>query len=181
MSSVVADPKPIQLDSASEVFYNLSVAQLIEHAIRNGEGELASNGALTARTGKYTGRTPKDKFIVKDALTEGKVWWGGNNAMTPDTFAHLEKRAGDFIAGKRLYVVDTCGGADPVHQIKVRFIVQRAWHALFVKQLLIRPTEDELKNFEPDWTIVDVCEMITDPVADGVRGDATIALKFFGT
>lgn len=76
MSSVVADPKPIQLDSASEVFYNLSVAQLIEHAIRNGEGELASNGALTARTGKYTGRTPKDKFIVKDALTEGKVWWG---------------------------------------------------------------------------------------------------------
>ena len=69
------------------------MAQLIEHAIRNGEGELASNGALTARTGKYTGRTPKDKFIVKDALTEGKVWWGGNNAMTPDTFAHLEKRA----------------------------------------------------------------------------------------
>lgn len=178
MSSVVANPNPIQLDSAKEVFYNLSVPQLVEHAIRNGEAELASNGALTARTGRYTGRTPNDKFIVRDALTEDKVWWGGNNAMTPATFAQLEKKTGRYIEGKPLYVIDTYGGADPKHQIKARFIVQKAWHALFLKQLLIRPTEHDLNSYEPDWTIVDVCEMVTDPAADGVRGEATIALNF---
>jgi phosphoenolpyruvate carboxykinase (ATP) len=139
---------------------------------------LASNGALVARTGKYTGRTPKDKFIVKDALTGDKVWWEGNNAMAPETFAHLQKRAAKYVEGKRLYVIDTYGGADPAYQIKARFVVQKAWHALFIKQLLIRPSEEDLKTYEPDWTIVDVCEMITDPAQDGVRGDATIALNF---
>jgi phosphoenolpyruvate carboxykinase (ATP) len=178
MSSVAVNPNPIQLDNAKEVFYNLSVAELIEHAIRAGEGKLASNGAITALTGKYTGRTPKDKFVVRDSFTEDKIWWDGNKAMTPEVFAGLQEKAGKFIEGKRLYVVDTFGGADPTHRIKARFIVQKAWHALFIKQLLIRPTQEELKNYQPDWEIVDVCEMSTSPAEDGVRSDATIALNF---
>jgi len=178
MSSVAVNPNPIDLETAKEVFYNLSAAELVEHAIRHGEGELASNGAITALTGKYTGRTPKDKFIVKDSFTEDKIWWEGNSAMTPQTFAELQKKAGKFIEGKRLYVVDTYGGADPTHRIKARFIVQKAWHALFIKQLLIRPTPAELKDYQPDWVVVDVCEMITSAAEDGVRSDATIALNF---
>jgi phosphoenolpyruvate carboxykinase (ATP) len=168
----------LNLERAAEVFYNLSVAELIEHAIVNGEGELAANGAMTARTGKYTGRTPKDKFVVKDEFTADKVWWDGNNAMSPETFAKLYQKAAQFIEGKKVYVVDTYGGADPENRIRARFVVQKAWHALFIKQLLIRPTVEELKTYEPDWTILDVCRMNTDPVADGVRGDATIALNF---
>jgi phosphoenolpyruvate carboxykinase (ATP) len=178
MSSVATNPKPINLDSAEQVFYNLSVAQLLEHAIQNGEGRLASNGAITAKTGKYTGRTPKDKYVVRDSLTENKVWWGNNNAMTPEVFHNLLNKAQDFTKGKRLYVVDTYAGADPNERIKARFIVQKAWHALFIHQLLIRPTEEELKSYQPDWTIIDMCEMLCDPAVDQTRSEAAIALNF---
>ncbi|HEY3781911.1 MAG TPA: phosphoenolpyruvate carboxykinase (ATP) [Fimbriimonadaceae bacterium] len=178
MSSVATNPKPINLDSAEQVFYNLSVAQLLEHAIQNGEGRIASNGAITARTGKYTGRTPKDKYVVRDSLTENKVWWGSNNPMTPEVFHSLLNKAQAFTKGKKLYVVDTYGGADPNERIKARFIVQKAWHALFIKQLLIRPSEEELKSYQPDWTVLDVCEMLCDPAVDQTRSEAAIALNF---
>ena len=178
MSSVAVNPNPIHIESASEVFYNLSTAQLIEHAIRNGEAELASNGAITARTGKYTGRTPKDKFVVRDEVTENETWWDNNGAMSPEVFGALLGKANEFVKGKRLYVVDSLGGADPKSQIKARFILQKAWHALFVKQLLIRPSQAQMAGFQPDWTVVDLCEMTCDPISDGTRGEAVVALNF---
>jgi len=178
MSSITASPTPMNIDSAAHVHYNLSAAELVEDAIKNGEVELASNGAITARTGKYTGRTPKDKYIVRDSLTGDKAWWDNNNPMSPDVFRKLLGNAGQFVKGKTLYVVDTYAGADISHRIKARFIVQKAWHALFIKQLLIRPTEDELRSYQPDWTIIDVCEMTTDPAVDGTRSEAVIALNF---
>jgi phosphoenolpyruvate carboxykinase (ATP) len=166
------------LSSATRLYKNLSPAELVEQAIRNGEGELAANGALVARTGKYTGRTPKDKCVVKDAQTADKVWWDNNAAIDEAQFGKLREKAQSKIAGKTLYIVDTYGGADPAHRIKARFIVEKAWHALFIRTLLIRPSLEELATFEPDWTIVDLSTESCDPAVDGTLGDAVIALNF---
>lgn len=178
MSSIAAKPGTVNVDSAAKVNYNLSVPELVEHALLNKEGALASNGALVALTGKYRGRTPKDKFIVRDELTENKVWWASNQDISPSVFGNLLSKAQDYVAGKTLYVVDTYGGADPNHRIATRFIVEKAWHALFIKQLLLRPTPEELQTFKPDWTVLDVCGMKADPTTDGTRSEAFIGLNF---
>ncbi|MBL8067734.1 MAG: phosphoenolpyruvate carboxykinase (ATP) [Armatimonadetes bacterium] len=166
------------LSSAAKVYWNLSPAELVEQAIRNGEGELAANGALVARTGKYTGRTPKDKCVVKDSETADKVWWENNADISPEQFEYLANKAQKSFAGKTLYVVDTYGGADPANRIKARFIVEKAWHALFIRTLLIRPSVEELAAYEPDWTVVDMCMETCDPATDNTKGDAVIALNF---
>ncbi|MBX3118060.1 MAG: phosphoenolpyruvate carboxykinase (ATP) [Fimbriimonadaceae bacterium] len=177
VSSPLSLSGPLNLDQASELFTNLSSAVLVEHAVRQGD-KLADNGALVAYTGKYTGRTPKDKFTVRDAESEGNVWWDNNAAMEPETFKKLLAKANEYVKGKKLYVVDTFGGADPEHRIKARFIVQRPYHALFIKTLLIRPELTELATYVPDWTVIDLCELKADPAVDGTRSEAVIALNF---
>lgn len=166
------------IEPTTSVFRNLSVDDLIERALESGEAERASNGALVTRTGKYTGRTPKDKFVVKEPSSEAHIWWENNAPMDPAVFAALMGKARAYMESKSLYVVDTFGGADPDHRIRVRFIVEKAWHALFVKQLLIKPTEAELVDFEPDWTIIDMSTLQADPSVDGTRSEAVIALNF---
>lgn len=178
MSSTQVSEASIDLDTAKETYRNLSPAELVEHAVRNGEGVLAANGAFVARTGKYTGRTPQDKFTVREPSSEKDVWWDNNKEMSPQTFSGLREKARKAIANKKLYIVDTFGGADPNHRIAVRFAVEKAWHALFVRSLLIRPTKDELKSFKPDWHIYDLSTERCDPDKDGTRGEAVIALNF---
>ncbi len=178
MTSPTKIQQPIDLDRAAKVHRNISVEELIEHGLSVDGDVLASNGAMVARTGKYTGRTPKDKHIVREPGSEANIWWDNNNPMEPDVFAALRDKMGEYIDGKTLYVIDTYGGADPDHRIAVRFIVERPYHALFIKQLLIRPSASELANFQPEWTVVDMGRMKTDPEVDHVRGDATIALNF---
>ncbi|MBL8064743.1 MAG: phosphoenolpyruvate carboxykinase (ATP) [Chthonomonadaceae bacterium] len=174
MSTASVATASIDPAKGREVYWNLTVPELIEHAIRNGEGQLADNGALVAYTGKYTGRTPKDKLTVRDSSTEDKVWWDNNASIPSDTFQMLIDKANAAIPNKRIYVVDTFGGADPEHRIKVRFIVENAYHALFIRTLLIRPTRDELEAFQPEWTVTDLCRETWD--RDG--RDAVIALNF---
>ncbi|MBX7134611.1 MAG: phosphoenolpyruvate carboxykinase (ATP) [Fimbriimonadaceae bacterium] len=170
-------PLVVEIDGAGQVLRNLPIAELVEHAVKSGD-QLSATGALVARTGKYTGRTPKDKHTVREPGCEEKVWWENNNAMSPETFAKLVQKANDYIKGKKLYVIDTYGGADPKYRIAARFIVTRPYHALFIKQLLIRPTAEELATYKPEWTIVDLGELSCDPAADGTKGDAVIALNF---
>jgi len=177
MSSPTLTKSPINLDSASEVLFNLPVAELVEHCVASGD-KLAANGALVAYTGKYTGRTPKDKHTVREPGSEANIWWENNNEITPEQFQKLLAKANDYVKGKRLYVIDTYGGADPEHRIRARFIVKRPYHAMFIKNLLIRPTADELKSYDPEWTIVDLGDLSLDPAVDGTRGDAMIALNF---
>lgn len=178
MSSTEVSDAGISLEKARESFSNLSPAELVEHAIRNGEGVLAAKGALVARTGKYTGRTPQDKFTVREPGSEGEIWWENNKEMAPETFAALKRKAQRAIEGKRLYIVDTYGGADPEHRIAVRFAVEKAWHALFIRTLLIRPTSEELRDFKPDWHVYDLCGETCVPASDNTRGEAVIALNF---
>lgn len=177
MSSIAPNPQPLALDSVATLHKNLSIAELVEHAVRTGD-QLAANGALVAYTGKYTGRTPKDKAVVREPGSEANIWWENNAEMSAETFAKLLKKANDYAKGKVLYQIDTYGGADPEHRIKARFLVERPYHALFIKQLLIRPTEEELATYEPDWTIIDLCYLTADPATDGTHGEASIALNF---
>ena len=166
------------LSQAASVCRNPSVDKLIADGLAFDDDEMASSGAMSARSGKYTGRTPKDKFIVATQGVIDDIWWGNNNRMEPEVFAALHEKAQRTLARRNVYVIDTFAGADPKFRIAVRFVVERPYHALFVKQLLIRPSESELADFFPDWTVIDLGRHKTDPAVDHVRGEAVIALNF---
>src|SRR5713101_4562152 len=140
---VPAAPSPLEqlgIRNLSGAFYDLGAEQLIERAIQRQEGLLADNGALVVRTGQFTGRSPKDKFIVRDELTESAVQWGPvNQPISPEHFEALYRKAVTFLEGKELFVENCLAGADPDYALSVRAITQLAWHALFAKQLLIPP------------------------------------------
>lgn len=176
--TTMSEANVLDLSRAREVVRNPSVDALVRAALAEDDCELAANGAIVALTGKYTGRTPNDKFVVRDAETQDRVWWENNNPMSPTDFARVRDRFRALAIGKKLYVIDTFAGADPAYRIAVRFIVERAYHALFIKQLLIRPSEAELATFEPDWTVVDLGKDAMVPGRDPVTGDAVIALNF---
>jgi phosphoenolpyruvate carboxykinase (ATP) len=159
---------------------NLGTAPLIEYAVRNGEGLLSKDGPFVVATGKHTGRSAKDKFIVRDAQTESTVWWGKTNvAMTPDHFAALKA---DFLRAMgnhdQLYVADLFGGSQSEYRVNVRVITQFAWHSLFVRTLLVRPTTDELASFVPEYTIIDLPDFRADPARHGTRSETVVAVNF---
>ena len=166
-------------DTAATIHPNLGTAQLVEHALSNGEGRLAKNGPLVVETGAHTGRSAKDKFIVRDGLTEDTVWWGKVNAsMTPEHFAALKQ---DFVKAldkkDTLYVADLFGGSQPEHRVNVRVINELAWHNLFIRTLLVRPTADELDGFSPEYTIIDLPSFRADPERHGTRGETVVAVN----
>jgi phosphoenolpyruvate carboxykinase (ATP) len=158
--------------------WNLQAPQLYEQALKRGEAGLAAGGALCADTGTHTGRSPKDKFVVRDATTEGTVWWENNGAMSPE---HFEALLGDFLKhaeGKELFAQDLYGGADPVHRVKARVFTEFAWHSLFIRNLLIRPEIEEIAGYVPELTIVDLPSFKADPKRHGCRSETVIAIDF---
>jgi phosphoenolpyruvate carboxykinase (ATP) len=166
------------LRDLSAVHWNHTAPVLYEHAISRGEATIVQGGALCAQTGAHTGRSPKDKHIVVDALTENAAWWDGNRKLTQANFQRLFE---DFIAharGKTLYAQDLYGGADPDYRIKTRVFTELAWHSLFIRQLLIRPEREELASFIPDLTIIDLPSFKADPERHGVRSETVIAIDF---
>jgi phosphoenolpyruvate carboxykinase (ATP) len=167
-------PEPAQM------FANLGTAPLVEHAIRSGEGVLSADGPLVVETGKHTGRSAKDKFFVRDAETENTVWWGKTNvAMTPAQFAALKA---DFLAAMgakdKLYVADLFGGSQSDHRVNVRVVTEFAWHSLFVRTLLVRPSAAELATFAPEYTIIDLPSFRADPARHGCRSETVVAVNF---
>jgi phosphoenolpyruvate carboxykinase (ATP) len=166
--------------TGAEIFWNLQTAPLVEHAVRRGEGLLAKNGPLVVRTGKHTGRSAQDKFIVKDSVTESAVWWGKTNKpMDPDAFDRLYDDFLLALADKdMLFVADLYGGSQPEHRVKVRVINELAWHNLFIRTLLVRPEASELTAFEPEYTIIDLPSFRADPERHGCRGETVIAVNF---
>lgn len=152
-----------------ELVHNASPASLITEAIRNGEGTLSNTGALMMDTGKFTGRSPEDKYTVKDGLTENSVWWDTNNALSDDSFYGILTKMSGSCQGKKLYVQDVFACAAPEMRLKVRVITSRATHALFVDNMFINPTADELKDFTPDYTVFCLPEFEADPATDGVK------------
>jgi phosphoenolpyruvate carboxykinase (ATP) len=163
----------------AEVFWNLTTAPLVEHAVRRGEGLLASDGPLVVRTGNHTGRSAKDKFIVKNRTSESTVWWGKTNVpMDPDAFDRLHD---DFLIAlgdkDMLFVADLYGGSQPEHRVRVRIINELAWHNLFIRTLLVRPESAELPGFEPEYTIIDLPSFRADPERHGCRSETVVAVN----
>ena len=157
---------------------NLPIEELIQHCLEKDGELLANSGAVVAISGKYTGRTPKNKFVVRDETTEGDIWWGNNHPITPAEYARIRAIILNYVHEKDLYQIDAFAGADPTHQIKVRILAERAYHAMFIKQMLIRPSAEELASFEPEWTILDAGKLKLDPQRDGTPDDAIIMLNF---
>ena len=160
------------------VNWNLGAAPLYEHALRNNEAELSAGGALVAETGVFTGRSPKDKFTVRDALTDKSMWWGGNQSITPEQFEALYQDFLKHCEGKSLFAQDLYGGADPKFQIKTRVFTEMAWHSLFIRTLLRRPEMAELASFAPELTIVDLPSFRADPKRHGCKSENVVAIDF---
>ncbi len=165
-----------EIPGATTVHHNLPIAELVESTVALGQGELTDTGALAVRTGKFTGRSPKDKFVVRDAVSDKQIWWGSvNNELAEDKFNRIEAKVRAYLQNRELWVRDCFAGADPKYRIKVRVINENPWHNIFVNNLFIRPNEEELKGFAPDWTILCAPGCQLDPATDGVKAaNATI-------
>jgi phosphoenolpyruvate carboxykinase (ATP) len=164
--------------NARTVYWNLPAAQLYEQAVRRNEALIACEGPLVATTGKHTGRSPNDKFTVRDATTEGEVWWGDvNRPFEPERFSRLLAKAQEHVAGRDLFVFDGYAGADPNYRLPVRVITEQAWHNLFAQNMFIREADGEkLKVFKPGFTVVDVGTLKADPAEDGTKSPTFILL-----
>jgi phosphoenolpyruvate carboxykinase (ATP) len=167
------------LRNLDRVNWNLEPAALMELALRRREGHLARNGALVVRTGQFTGRSPKDKYIVLDETTASTVNWGAvNQPMHPENFDRMFNRLTAFLEAQELFVQDCFGGADPGYRLPVRVITQRAWHSLFARQLFIRPSAEEVTAHSPEFTLMFAPEFSASPAEDGTRSETCIVINF---
>lgn len=167
------------IPGTSTVHVNLPVPKLIEAAIRRGEGRLSSTGGLLVSTGQYTGRSPKDRFIVKDASVVDHVAWGSvNQPIAPERFDELYQRALAYAAGKELFIFNGFAGADTEYRMPIRVVNEYAWHNLFVHQMFIRPTEEELGAHKPEFTVMALPGLEADPAVDGTNSETFIIVSF---
>ncbi len=160
------------------VHYNLMEPDLIEHTIKRSEGRLGKGGTVLVETGEFTGRSPKDKFIVRTPSVEKDIWWDNNAPMDPEAFDRLEADMLDYMKGRDFYVADLYGGADPENRLNVRVITELAWHNLFARTMLRRPGREELEDFIAEFTIIDAPGFRADPARHGCRSETVIALNF---
>jgi phosphoenolpyruvate carboxykinase (ATP) len=166
------------ITAAHQVHWNLTPAVLYEHALRRAEGVIAAEGPLVCRTGQHTGRSPNDKFIVKDAESDRHVHWGKvNRPMSPDHFAALRAEVVAHLGQRELFVQDLHAGADPAYRLPVRMISEYAWHSLFVRNLFIVPTEGERRTHTPEFTVMCAPTFQASPARHGSRSDVVIALN----
>lgn len=164
--------------SHTQINFNLGVEELYAEALSRGEGSLASNEALVVSTGKFTGRSPKDKFIVRHPESEKNVWWGTvNRDISEENFDKLYKKMVKALNEKELFVADLFAGADPEYRLPIRVINEYAWHNLFCHQLFIRPNPAELAEHRPQFTIIDLPSVKADPATDGTNSETFIVLN----
>ena len=160
-----------------DVYWHPTTAQLYEHALARGEARLAEGGPLVVDTGVHTGRSPKDKFIVREPGSEARIWWGDvNSELSEECFERLRHRVALRLGEGDVYVVDAFAGADPAHRIAVRVVSESPWHALFAKTLFIDPTDMELEQMEPQALILHAPSVSADPDEDGTRSETFICL-----
>jgi len=166
------------LSGLGNVYYNLIEPALVEAAVSRGEGKLGRGGAFLVSTGQFTGRSPKDKFVVRTPSVEDSIWWENNAPMTPEAFDVLHQDMLAHMKGRDYFVQDLYAGADATHRLDVRVVSELAWHNLFIRHLLRRPSRDELDSFVPEWTIINCPKFKADPARHGCRTETVIALNF---
>ncbi|MGZ6339537.1 MAG: phosphoenolpyruvate carboxykinase (ATP) [Candidatus Limnocylindrales bacterium] len=162
-----------------EVLAQLSVPALFEEALRNGEGVLAAGGPIICRTGKHTGRSPKDRYVVQEPSSDAEVWWGPiNQPMSEEKFALLERKVLEHLRGRKVYTRRAFVGNHPAYRHSLEVASEYAWHALFANHMFIRPTEAELVGFQPEFRVIAVPSLKVDPAELGVRSETVVALHF---
>jgi phosphoenolpyruvate carboxykinase (ATP) len=165
------------LNPDGRIYRQPTTALLYTHALARGEGRLAEGGPLVVDTGRFTGRSPKDKFIVREPGSEERVWWGKvNQPLSEEQFEGLRQKVVSQLETRDLYVVDAFAGADVAHRIAVRVVTDRPYHALFAKTMFIEPAVDELEEFEPDVIVLHAPSVEADPDEDGTRTGTFVVL-----
>src|SRR6266581_6985044 len=166
------------IDADGRVHVRPSTSVLYTHTLRRNEGRLAEGGPLVVDTGRHTGRSPKDKFLVREPGSEDRVWWGTvNQELSEEQFEGLRDKVTSFLEHQDLYVIDSFAGADPAHRLGVRLITYSPWHALFAKTLFIEPTDEELEDFEPGALILHAPVVEAEPEEDGTRSSTFVVLQ----
>jgi phosphoenolpyruvate carboxykinase (ATP) len=161
--------------SLTATYRNLSTAELYEHAIRNGEGIVSAHGSLVVRTGKHTGRSPKDKFVVREPSSQETVWWGEiNQPISEEHYDRLRTRLMRHVADRPVYSQDLYIGAQPEHRRSLRVFTETAWASIFARNLFRRPPAEDLDGFAPNFTIIDIPSFRADPSTEGVRSETAI-------
>jgi len=158
--------------------YNLLEPALMQHAVKNGEGEIGLGGAFLVSTGAHTGRSPKDKFVVDEPSVKDSIWWENNPAMDPEAFDKLHKDMLAHMKDGTYYVQDLFGGSDPEYRLNVRMITELAWHNLFIRHMLRRPELEELDTFDPEFTVINCPTFLADPARHNCRSETVIAISF---
>ena len=167
------------LKNLATAFWNLSPAELVEETITLGQGSISNTGALCVDTGEFTGRSPKDKFIVKDANTENAVWWSQFNIpFESQKFDQLFDRMRAYLVGREVYVRDAFVCADPRYRMNVRVVTEFPWSNMFAYNMFMRPSQEELKNIQPDWHVICVPGFMADPETDGTRQHNFAVINF---
>lgn len=160
------------------VHYNLLEPALMTSAVERGEGKIGLGGTFLCTTGKHTGRSPKDKFVVRTPEVEDTIWWENNKPMDPAAFDRLHQDMLAHMQGRDYFVQDLFGGADADYRLDVRVVTELAWHGLFIRHLLRRPSAEELATFTPEFTIINCPSFKADPERHGCRSETVIALNF---
>ncbi|MEM7160932.1 MAG: phosphoenolpyruvate carboxykinase (ATP) [Bacteroidota bacterium] len=158
------------LSKCGKLNWNLLPEELIEKTVCEGQGKLASNGALCINTGEFTGRSPKDRFIVKDEITADNVWWGDiNKPFDSAKFDQLDQKICDYLEGKEIFVKDAAACANDQYQLKVRVVSEYPWSSMFADNMFLRFRGQELENFSPDWHVICAPGFMANPEVDGTR------------
>ncbi|MEP2890802.1 phosphoenolpyruvate carboxykinase [Tateyamaria sp.] len=166
------------IEGLGNVYYNLTEPALIECALARKEGTLGNGGAFLVTTGKFTGRSPKDKHIVNTPSVADHIWWDNNAAMSPAGFDALYEDMLTHMKGRDYFVQDLVGGADPSYAINVRMVTEMAWHSLFIRHLLRRPDADDIADFMADFTVINCPSFQADPARHDCRSETVIAMNF---
>jgi phosphoenolpyruvate carboxykinase (ATP) len=165
------------INTAGRVYWQPTTALLYMHALRGDDAVLAEGGPLVVDTGRHTGRSPKDKFVVREPGSEDRIWWSDvNQSLDENHFEHLREKVVSYLEGRDLYVVDAFAGADPAHRLALRVVTDSAWHALFAKTLFIDPTPDELDEHEPQALVLHAPGVEAEPADDGTRSSTFVVL-----
>src|SRR6476659_572843 len=160
-----------------KVWRNPSTPTLYMHSLKSGESVLAEGGPLAVDTGSHTGRSPKDKFVVREPASEDRIWWGKvNQPLEQASYDRLREKVLAYLGERDIYVIDAFAGADPAHRISIRVVTDHAYHALFARTMFITPSDDDLEHFEPEATVLHAPTLEADPQADGTRSETFIAL-----
>jgi len=177
---IINQLEELGIENINDIFYNLSTAQLYERAIYRREGVLSHLGPLVVRTGQHTGRSPNDKFIVKEPTSEKNVWWGKvNTSIEEEKFDRLFEKMKAYIQNKDIYIQDCFAGADKKYQLPIRIITETAWHSLFARNLFIQiKNQEELQSHKAQFTVIDMPNFHANPEVDGTNSEVFVLVNF---